>query len=100
MNSFSFIKIFKNEFIISACFIALPNIFSLSKASNTPKAAAHETGEAPKVLPIPASWIVSIISALPNTAASGNPPAIPFANVTKSGLTPTVSAPNILPVRP
>ena len=64
------------------------------------KAAAQDTGEAPNVLPIPASWIESIISLFPTTAARGNPPAIPFARVAKSGVTPTVLAQNISPVLP
>ena len=79
----------------SDCFVAFSKIFSLSKASNTPKAAAHEKGDAPKVLPIPASCIESMISDFPKTAASGNPPAIPLARVTISGTTLTVSAPTI-----
>ena len=86
--------------MISDCLVAFSKIFSLSKASNTPRAAAHETGDAPKVLPIPASCIESMISDFPKTAASGNPPAIPLARVTISGTTLTVSAPNIFPVRP
>ena len=42
---------------------------------------------------------MSISSARPVTAASGSPPAIPLASVTRSGTTPSSSQANQSPVR-
>ena len=86
--------------IINSCLFTFCRRLSLSKTSNTPRAAAHEIGEAPNVLPIPASWTESIILDLPTTAARGKPPPIPLAKVTISGSTFTFVAPNISPVLP
>ena len=63
------------------------------------RAAAHATGLPPYVPPSPPAWTESITSARPVTAASGSPPAIPLAVVTRSGTTPSWSLANQSPVR-
>ena len=64
-----------------------------------PSAAATAAGLPPYVPPRPPPPTASMISARPVTAASGNPPAMPFAVVTMSGTMPSCSDANILPVR-
>ena len=72
---------------------------SASIVSKTPSAAAHASGFPPYVPPRPATWLESMTSARPVTAASGNPPPMPFAVVTRSGTTPSSSHAKRWPVR-
>ena len=60
-------------------------------SSIAPSAAAQATGLPPYVPPRPPTCTASISSARPVTAASGQPPAMPLAVVTRSGTTPSWS---------
>ena len=72
--------------------------FSSSIVAIAPRAAAQAIGDPPNVPPRPLAWIESITSALPVTAASGRPPAIPLAVVIRSGTIDSSSQANIWPV--
>ena len=72
---------------------------SSSIVAMAPSAAAQATGLPPYVPPRPPPCGASIISARPTTAASGRPPAMPLATVTRSGTTPSCSQANQAPVR-
>ena len=74
--------------------------FSSSIISSTASAAAQEIGFPPNVPPIPPIWAASIILERPTTPLRGNPPAIDFATVNKSGSTPNCSIANNVPVLP
>ena len=62
-------------------------------------AAAHAAGLPAYVPPRPPACTASITSARPVTADSGSPPAIPFAVVMRSGMTPSCALANQSPVR-
>ena len=73
---------------------------SFSKISITATTAAHDTGLPPMVLLISPGPSTPITSPRAATADAGIPLPMPLPNATKSGVSPSHSMANILPVRP